>query len=347
MNSPTRPRIVFMGTPEFACHSLQSLCEAGLRPCAVVTVPDNPVGRGLKVQASAVKVYAESQGLPVLQPVRLKDPDFLSALAAFKADLFIVVAFRMLPKEVWNMPPLGTFNLHASLLPRYRGAAPIQRAIWNGETETGITTFLLDEHMDTGAVLLQKRMAILPEDNAGSLHDKLMLAGGDLVVQTTRGLWDGSLKGVPQGDATIGNASPSTGIAAAGSARAATNLPTAPKIFKEDCYLDWHLSAEKLLLQIRALSPYPAAIALFSEAENAQNTPIKVFDAKKIEHFSTSYQQGQVQTDGRRFLHIACGNGEGIAIERLQLPGKKTLTIEEFLRGFRFPESGRFVFPSK
>lgn len=346
-----------MGTPEFACHSLQSLCEAGLKPCAVVTVPDKPVGRGLKVQASAVKVYAESQDLPVLQPVRLKDPDFLSALAAFKADLFIVVAFRMLPKEVWNMPPLGTFNLHASLLPRYRGAAPIQRAIWNGETETGITTFLLDEHMDTGAVLLQKRIAILPEDNAGSLHDKLMLAGGNLVVQTTRELWDGSLKGVPQGEAVIGagvtdhnDTSPDTvGTRPVASAFTPGDepLPTAPKIFKEDCYLDWRLPAEKLLLQIRALSPYPTAIALFSEAENAQNTPIKVFDAKKIEHFSTSYQQGQVQTDGRRFLHIACGNGEGIAIERLQLPGKKTLIIEEFLRGFRFPESGRFVFPSK
>ncbi|MDE5743946.1 MAG: methionyl-tRNA formyltransferase, partial [Bacteroidales bacterium] len=177
-----------MGTPEFACHCLQSLCEAGLPVCAVVTVPDKPIGRGRKVQASPVKTYAEAQGLPVLQPERLKDPDFLTALAAYRADLFIVVAFRMLPKEVWGMPPLGTFNLHASLLPRYRGAAPIQRAIWNGETETGITTFLLDEHMDTGALLMQERIPITPDDNAGSLHDKLMTAGGPMVVATAKGL---------------------------------------------------------------------------------------------------------------------------------------------------------------
>ncbi|MDE6106709.1 MAG: methionyl-tRNA formyltransferase, partial [Bacteroidales bacterium] len=192
------PRIVFMGTPEFACHCLQSLCEAGLPVCAVVTVPDKPIGRGRKVQASPVKTYAEAQGLPVLQPEKLKDPDFLTALAAYRADLFIVVAFRMLPKAVWEMPPLGTFNLHASLLPRYRGAAPIQRAIWNGETETGITTFLLDEHMDTGALLMQERIPITPDDNAGSLHDKLMMAGGPMVVATAKGLLAGTLSGRPQ-----------------------------------------------------------------------------------------------------------------------------------------------------
>lgn len=322
------PRIVFMGTPEFACHCLQSLCEAGLPVCAVVTVPDKPIGRGRKVQASPVKTYAEAQGLPVLQPERLKDPDFLTALAAYRADLFIVVAFRMLPKEVWGMPPLGTFNLHASLLPRYRGAAPIQRAIWNGETETGITTFLLDEHMDTGALLMQERIPITPDDNAGSLHDKLMTAGGPMVVATAKGLLAGTLRGRPQTETT------------------AAPLPVAPKIFKEDCYLDWRLPAEQLLLQVRALSPYPAAIALFSDPENGISIPFKIFGVKIIDKLLTSYQQGQFFTDGRHFLNIACGNGECIAIDTIQMPGKKTLTIEEFLRGFRFPETGRFVFPS-
>ena len=322
------PRIVFMGTPEFACHCLQSLCEAGLPVCAVVTVPDKPIGRGRKVPASPVKTYAEAQGLPVLQPERLKAPDFLTALAAYRADLFIVVAFRMLPKEVWGMPPLGTFNLHASLLPRYRGAAPIQRAIWNGETETGITTFLLDEHMDTGALLMQERIPITPDDNAGSLHDKLMTAGGPMVVATAKGLLAGTLRGRPQTEAT------------------AASLPVAPKIFKEDCYLDWRLPAEKLLLQVRALSPYPAAIALFSDPENGISIPFKIFGVKIIDKLLTSYQQGQFFTDGRHFLNIACGNGECIAIDTIQMPGKKTLTIEEFLRGFRFPETGRFVFPS-
>lgn len=321
------PRIVFMGTPEFACHCLQALCEAGLPVCAVVTVPDKPVGRGRKVQASPVKTYAEAQGLPVLQPEKLKDPGFLTALAAYRADLFIVVAFRMLPKDVWGMPPLGTFNLHASLLPRYRGAAPIQRAIWNGETETGITTFLLDEHMDTGALLMQERIPITPDDNAGSLHDKLMTAGGPMVVATAKGLLDGTLNGRPQTDTPV------------------DTLPVAPKIFKEDCYLDWRLPAEKLRLQVRALSPYPAAIALFSDPESGLSIPFKIFEVKIIDNLLTSYQQGQFFTDGRHFLNIACGNGGCIAIETIQMPGKKTLTIEEFLRGFRFPGTGRFVFP--
>ena len=325
------PRIVFMGTPEFACYCLQSLCEAGLPVCAVVTVPDKPVGRGRKVQASPVKTYAEAQGLPVLQPERLKDPDFLTALAAYRADLFIVVAFRMLPKEVWGMPPLGTFNLHASLLPRYRGAAPIQRAIWNGETETGITTFLLDEHMDTGALLMQERIPISPDDNAGSLHDKLMTAGGPMVVATARGLLAGHLTGRSQTEVT----------------RQADTLPVAPKIFKEDCYLDWRLSAEALRLQVRALSPYPAAIALFEDPENGISIPFKIFEVKITDKLLTSYQQGQFFTDGRHFLNIACGNGECISIDTLQIPGKKALTIEDFLRGFRFPETGRFVFPSE
>lgn len=327
------PRIVFMGTPEFACHCLQSLCEAGLPVCAVVTVPDKPIGRGRKVQASPVKTYAEAQGLPVLQPANLKDPGFLAALAAYEADLFIVVAFRMLPEAVWNMPPLGTFNLHASILPSYRGAAPIQRAIWNGETETGITTFLLDKHMDTGEILLQERIAITPDDNAGSLHDKLMTAGGQMVVATAKGLLAGTLKGRPQ---------------TASAATAPTSpLPVAPKIFKEDCYLDWRMPAEKLLLQIRALSPYPAAIALLSEPVQGTQTPFKIFSAKKTNNLLTSYQQGEFQTDGRHFLNIGCGDGESISVESIQAPGKKTLTIEEFLRGFRFPENGRFVFPAE
>lgn len=331
---PASPRIVFMGTPEFACHCLQALCEADMPVCAVVTVPDKPVGRGQKVQASPVKTYAEAQGLPVLQPVRLKDPGFLTALAACQADLFIVVAFRMLPKEVWNMPPLGTFNLHASLLPRYRGAAPIQRAIWNGETETGITTFLLDEHMDTGEILMQERISIDPEDNAGSLHDKLMTAGGPMVVATAKGLLEGRL---------IGHAQTASPDAAADSG---TPLPVAPKIFKQDCYLDWRLPAEKLLLQIRALSPYPAAIALFSDPEKNISIPFKIFEAKKANNLPTSYQQGHFFTDGRHFLNIACGNGEAIAIDKIQIPGKKTLTIDAFLRGFCFPATGSFVFPA-
>lgn len=327
-------RIIFMGTPEFACYCLQSLCEAGLPVCAVVTVPDKPVGRGQKVQASPVKTYAQAQGLPVLQPVSLKDPVFLTALAAFKADLFIVVAFRMLPKEVWNMPPLGTFNLHASLLPRYRGAAPIQRAIWNGETETGITTFLLDKHMDTGAILLQERIPITAEDNAGSLHDKLMTAGGPLVVTTARGLLEDRLQGRAQADMP-------------GDPTEVASLPVAPKIFKQDCYLDWRLPADRLLLQIRALSPYPAAIAWFSDTHKGISIPFKVFEAKKTNNLPTTYQQGQFFTDGRHFLNIACGAGESISVTKLQMPGKKALTIEAFLRGFCFPEDGAFFLPAE
>ncbi len=331
------PRIVFMGTPEFACYCLQSLCEAGLPVCAVVTVPDKPVGRGQKVQASPVKTYAEAQGLPVLQPAKLKDPDFLAALAAFEADLFIVIAFRMLPEVVWSMPELGTFNLHASLLPRYRGAAPIQRAIWNGETETGITTFLLDEHMDTGAILMQERMPITPDDNAGSLHDKLMTAGGPMVVATAKGLLEGRLNGRAQTEM------PDTPT------EAATALPVAPKIFKRDCYLDWRLPADRLLLQIRALSPYPAAIAWFSDPEKGISIPFKIFEARKDaikrHNLLTTYQQGHFVTDGRHFLNIVCGAGESISITKLQIPGKKTLTIEAFLRGFCFPEAGSFFLP--
>lgn len=311
-------RIVFMGTPEFASGCLKALVDAGMNVVAVVTMPDKPIGRGQKTGMSDVKRLALELGLPVLQPQKLKDPAFLQELAAFRADLQIVVAFRMLPQEVWSMPRLGTFNLHASLLPRYRGAAPIQRAIWNGETETGVTTFLLDKDLDTGAILYQEKVAVTPEETAGSLHDKLLEKGAPLVVKTARELFAGNIQA--QAQVVAEN----------------ENLPDAPKIFKKDCLIDFNLPAKKVLQQIKALSPYPGAIACLQQFSTQKSIPIKLLDACLDTENAKSYEQGAILSDNKRFMKIVCGDGFSVAITKLQLPGKKQLTIEELLRGFKF-----------
>lgn len=311
-------RIVFMGTPEFASGCLTALLEAGMNVVAVVTMPDKPVGRGQKTGMSDVKRRALEAGLPILQPERLKDPGFLEKLAAFKADLQIVVAFRMLPQEVWSMPPLGTFNLHASLLPRYRGAAPIQRAIWNGETESGVTTFLLDKNLDTGAILYQEKVAVSPEETAGTLHDKLLAKGAPLVVKTARALFEGKAEPKPQ---------PETDD---------ENLPDAPKIFKKDCFLNFNMPARKVLQQIKALSPYPGAIACLQQCSTQKKIPVKLLDGHLSEKKTKSYKQGTLESDNKRFLDICCGDGAFLSVTKIQLPGKKQLTTEELLRGFKF-----------
>lgn len=316
-----------MGTPEFASGCLRALVQAGLDVVAVVTAVDKPVGRGLRMAASDVKKTALELGLPVLQPLKLKDPAFLSELKAFEADLQIVVAFRMLPQEVWAMPRLGTFNLHASLLPAYRGAAPIQRAIWNGETETGVTTFLLDKDLDTGGILHQERVKIEADETAGSLHDKLLAVGAPLVVKTAAELFDGKVKPVAQASGE--------------------GMPLAPKIFKQDCYLDFSLPAENLQRQVRALSPYPGAVTVLRSPKRGVSLPFKVLECDFPEKIQTSYEQGMFETDNKHFLKIACGDGCFLEIKALQQAGKKALTIEEFLRGFHAEnfDGARFGLP--
>jgi methionyl-tRNA formyltransferase len=232
-------RIVFMGTPEFAVASLDALVQAGCNIVAVITAPDKPAGRGMKLQESAVKKYAVEKGLPLLQPEKLKNPQFLETLRNLRADLQVVVAFRMLPEVVWNMPPMGTINVHGSLLPKYRGAAPINWAIINGEKETGVTTFKLQHEIDTGNILLQQRLPIGEEETAGELHDRMKVAGAELLVKTVQGLADGTLKEIPQSDVN--------------------DVPHAPKIFTETCQINWNKTVEEIHNLIRGLSPYPGA----------------------------------------------------------------------------------------
>lgn len=302
-------RIVFFGTPGFAVGSLQALIEAGCNVVAVVTAPDKPSGRGQQVHQTAVKEFAVSQGLPVLQPPKLKDPAFREELRALNADLHIVVAFRMLPEAVWNMPPLGTVNVHASLLPQYRGAAPINWAIINGEQETGVTTFRLKHEIDTGNILLQETVAITPDDNAGTVHDKLMQAGAALLVATVKGLAAETLQEQPQ--------------TAAGEAP----LKHAPKLFKEDMQIRWDQPAEAIHDFVRGLSPSPTAYTFL------QDKTLKVYQT----HFITETHAaapGTYETDGKSFLRFAARDG-WVYIDELQLEGKKRMDIGAFLRGFR------------
>ncbi|MDR1739509.1 MAG: methionyl-tRNA formyltransferase, partial [Bacteroidales bacterium] len=279
VENPTNNRIVFMGTPDFAVGCLKALVEAGMNVVAVVTMPDKQKGRGQKMQASPVKEYALQQGLPVMQPENLKDAHFLQALEACRADLQIVVAFRMLPRQVWAMPPLGTFNLHASMLPRYRGAAPIQHAIWNGEKTTGVTTFLLDDNMDTGGILYQQEVPIADSDNAGTLHDKLLAVGAPLVVKTAKDLFEGKVTPQQQNELTAGCGLPTQPLTH-NDLTAATpqHLPTAPKIFKNDCLLNPEKTAQELHLQVRALSPYPTAFINLKHKETGEITSLKIFE---------------------------------------------------------------------
>jgi len=303
----TQLRIVFFGTPDFAVASMKALVDAGALVVAAVTAPDKPAGRGMQLQASAVKQYATSQNILVLQPEKLKAADFLQQLAELKADVHVVVAFRMLPEQVWNMPLMGTVNVHASLLPQYRGAAPINWAIINGETETGVTTFKLQHAIDTGNILMQHTVRILPEDNAGTLHDKLMEAGAMLLIQTIRGLAAGTIEEVPQ-------------------------LPSehekhAPKIFKEHLQIVWDKPAAEVNDHIRGLSPYPTACTTLN------GKTIKVFRSHYILE-NTDEPYGSYETDHKSYLRFPCKDG-WLYIDELQQEGKKKMEIAAFLLGFR------------
>ena len=302
--------IVFMGTPEFAVASLHAVREAGHNVVGVVTVPDRQTGRGLKVTQSPVKQYALQHHLPLLQPERLRDPQFQANLQAWHADLFVVVAFRMLPECVWTMPPLGTFNLHASLLPQYRGAAPINWALINGEHETGVTTFLLNQHIDDGSILLQESTPITPDDTAETLHDRLADIGSRLVVRTIGGLADGNLTPRPQ--------------------PAVDCLKPAPKIFKPDCAINWQLPGARIVDFVRGLSPYPAAIMQMLDHKGVQQQ-IKVYQVAFQPASGTHV--GELITDRKTYQKVGVRDGY-IHILSLQLSGKKRINIDEFLRGY-------------
>lgn len=298
-----------MGTPDFAVASLNALLEAGMNVVGVITAPDKPAGRGQKINESAVKRFAQEKGLKILQPDKLKDPGFLEELRSLKADLQVVVAFRMLPELVWNMPPKGTINLHASLLPQYRGAAPINWAIINGEKESGVSTFFLKQEIDTGDILFSERVKIENDDTAGELHDKLMNIGASLLVKTVKAIEKGEYKEIAQ---------ESTGE---------KDLKSAPKIFRDDCLIDWNQPVKKVYNLIRGLSPYPAAFCLL------QGKTLKIFKAKAIE-LAHEEQPGTFLTDNKTYLQFACSDGL-ISVIELQLEGKKKMKVDEFLRGVR------------
>ena len=318
-------RIVYMGTPDFAVEALRQLVEGGYNVVGVITMPDKPAGRGHKIQYSPVKQYALEQNLPLLQPEKLKDEAFVQALREWKADLQIVVAFRMLPEVVWSMPRLGTFNLHASLLPQYRGAAPINWAVINGDTETGITTFFLKHEIDTGEVIQQVRVPITDADNVEIVHDKLMLLGGKLVVETVDAILNGVVKPVPQEEmAVVGELRP------------------APKIFKETCRIDWNQPVKKVYDFIRGLSPYPAAWSELVSPEG-EVVVVKIFETEKYirnegkrcrNSRGCFCKVGSIETDGKKYIKVAVPGGF-VSVLSLQLPGKKRLKTDELLRGFR------------
>jgi len=313
-------RIVFMGTPDFAVESLKALIENGYNVVGVVTTPDKPSGRGQKMHMSAVKQYTMSQNIPVLQPEKLKDPVFIDELKSLNADLQVVVAFRMLPEIVWGMPPMGTFNLHASLLPQYRGAAPLNWAVINGETESGVSTFLLKHEIDTGNILFQEKVPIGPDETVGDLHDKLMEVGAQLVMRTVDALAEGTAKGIAQ-DVLI--------------ARGAAVKP-APKIFKDDCRIDWSKPGTQIHNLIRGLSPYPASWTVFRENDGEKEIPIKIYRARFEKHDNVA-TPGAVIVPNRKELKIACQDGF-VSITELQMAGKKRMNIADFLRGFQNAE---------
>jgi methionyl-tRNA formyltransferase len=303
-------RIIFMGTPEFAVPSLNKLYEAGYDIVGVVTAPDKPAGRGMQLSESAVKKYAVENNLSVLQPEKLKDPVFIETLQSLNADLQVVVAFRMLPEIVWNMPPLGTINLHASLLPQYRGAAPINWAIINGEKQTGVTTFKLQHQIDTGNILLQEKIPIADNETAGSLHDKMMYTGAQLLLQTIRQIENGTIQEMVQ---------PSTADLSV--------LKSAPKIFNETCEINWNQPVDKIYNLIRGLSPYPTAFTYLDEKK------LKIFSSEK-EKTNESNEPGKILTDHKTFLKFCATDGY-ISLKEIQLEGKKRMNIQDFLRGYR------------
>ena len=295
-----------MGTPEFAVPSLQILVENGFNVVAVITAPDKPKGRGQKLATSPVKDYAVSQDIPVLQPTNLKSPEFIEELKSYNANLQIVVAFRMLPEMVWDMPEIGTFNLHASLLPQYRGAAPINWAIINGEKETGVTTFFLKHKIDTGNIIFQEKEPIEEDDNVGDLYTRLMVRGSKLVLKTVQAIQEGDYPQDPQDESG--------------------EIKHAPKIFKETCEIDWSKSSEEVYNFIRGLSPYPAAWTMIN------GTQFKIYKAEKLELTSAGDKPGDYVTDNKSYLHIQTG-GSALSIKELQMQGKKRMNIEDFLRG--------------
>lgn len=303
-------KIVFFGTPEFAVESLDALLNAGCDVAAVVTMPDKAAGRGHKLYQSDVKKYAVEKGLMVLQPEKLKSDEFLDALRQINADLFIVIAFRMLPREVWQMPRLGTFNLHASLLPKYRGAAPINRAVMNGETETGVTTFFLKHEIDTGDMIMQRKIEIGPDDCVGDVHDKLMHLGAGMVVETVRAIEQGTLATTPQPEG---------------------QFTPAPKIFKEDCLIDWDRPAADVHNHIRGLSPYPAAWTVVFE-ESGRPLECKIYQSKTTSQKFDTLLPGTVKTDGKH-LYVACKDA-WLEILSLQPAGKKRMDSSAFLLGY-------------
>ena len=307
-------RIVFMGTPEFAATSLRKLVGEGYNIVAVVTTPDKPAGRGQKLHKSDVKVVAEELGLPILQPEKLRDEEFLASLRALEPDLGVVIAFRMLPEVVWAMPKLGTFNLHASLLPEYRGAAPINWAIINGDTRTGVTTFLLNHEIDKGAIIEQREVDILAEDNIGTLYDKLMYVGAELVTLTVDKLASGDYTTTEQMHIDE------------------NTLRPAPKIFKDDCRIDWTKSAESIHNLVRGLSPYPAAWTPLYK-DDAECGSMKIFTTH-FEHSNANATPGTIRTDGKSYIAVACADG-WLYIDDVQLAGKKRLATKDLLLGWR------------
>jgi len=301
-------RIIYMGTPEFAVPALEKLVAAGWNVIAVITAPDKPQGRGQKLVGSPVKEAAERLEIPVLQPTNLKDPGFQQELKELAADLQIVVAFRMLPEAVWDMPPLGTFNLHASLLPNFRGAAPINWALIQGEQETGVTTFFLQHEIDTGNILFQEKVAILPEDNLGSLYEKLMGLGADLVLRTVAAISTKDIHPLPQDEAMA--------------------IHKAPKIFKETGKIDWAASATSIHNLIRGLSPYPGAWT------ELQGKTCKIFTSTTLEGKLSGKAPGEWTSDFKTYLHFQCGQGI-LVVQELQVEGKKRMKVDELLRGWK------------
>ena len=315
-------KIVYMGTPDFAVEPLRCLVEGGYNVVGVITMPDKPAGRGHKIQYSPVKQYALEHNLPLLQPEKLKDEAFIEALRAWKADLQIVVAFRMLPEVVWAMPPLGTFNLHASLLPQYRGAAPINWAVINGDTETGITTFFLKHEIDTGEVIQQVRIPIADTDDVGIVHDKLMVLGGKLVVETVDAILAGTVHSVPQETLIT------------------EELRPAPKIFKDTCRIRWDQPLKRVYDFVRGLSPYPAAWTELRKPDGSVET-LKIFQTAKIDQ-THQLPTGTIRTDGKTYLRVAVLGGF-IDVLSLQLPGKKRLPVAELLRGYHITEEYKMI----
>ncbi|MEP6584926.1 MAG: methionyl-tRNA formyltransferase [Ginsengibacter sp.] len=309
-----KPRIIFMGTPDFAVPSLQILLENGYEIIAVITAVDKPAGRGMKLSESAIKIFALSQNLKIFQPEKLKDPGFINELSSLNADLQIVVAFRMLPEVVWNMPPMGTINLHGSLLPQYRGAAPVNWAVINGETETGVTTFKLKHEIDTGNILLQRKIEIGEVETAGELYNRMKEIGAELLLQTIANLEKDTALEVPQD--TMYNSTDGKGI-----------IHLAPKITSDICKIKWEKSVEEIYNLVRGLSPYPAAFTLL------RGKILKIFKAEK-EKEKVAITPGEIISDNKTFLKFACSDGY-ISLKELQLEGKKRMSVEDFLKGWR------------